>query len=225
MAHKCPACSAEVPDVVLVTKMLERVNAKSTEIGLLKEELSTKADKAGRYDVAEAERGRLALQVSMLQEGTTRRDALLGVGVQDPKIVSGFNALYASYAAGVEEGTDAETFPAWLASEVGAKANPLLSPHFKAVTGEGEGAGNTAPANGAAAVGAPGGFAAAPAGGMPKPNAGAVPGAPAGQKLMNAQQLRVMFQGMTPAQVQAWQAQHGSTYGWAAPVALAKTDT
>ncbi len=226
MAHKCPACAADVPGVVMQTVMTERLGAKTTEIGLLQTSLLESKDKAGRFDEVDAERGRLASEVVKLNEGATRRTALMAVGVTDTKVSAGFDALYASYSASVEEGTEAKTFSDWVAAEDGARSNPLLSGQFgqpaAAVAAVGAPPANGAPAP-VAAVGQPlvaQPSAAAPTG-MPAASAGAQSQPPSGQNLMTAVQVRTMLQGMTVAEVTAWQKQHGAAYGWSPPPAPA----
>ncbi len=224
MAHKCPACQADVPDVVLQSKMTERVDAKTAEIVLLQTSLTANKDKADRFDAVETERVRLAAEVVQLNEGATRTSALQAVGVTDAAVSAGFQALYASYAAGIPDGGETKSFTDWVNAEDGAKANPLLSSQF----------GNAAPAaavGAPSAIGAPAAAAAVgqpatappagapPVGGLPAVNNGAPAQPPAGQNLMSAAQLKTMFQGMNPGEVKAWQQQHGAAYGWNPPAA------
>ena len=71
MAHKCPACSAEVPGVVTSDILENRLSAKSTEIKMLRDELGVSKSKADRFDTAESERLRLSNENVELREGAS----------------------------------------------------------------------------------------------------------------------------------------------------------
>jgi len=208
VAHKCPACSADVPGVLTQEDHEKRLKAKSGEIELLRAELTTSADKAGRFDQVESERARLAGEVVRLTEGASRTSALAALGIHDPREVKSFSALYASDAAGLEE---PPSFADWLAAEDGARANPLLAPKLAAAP---PGA-PPAPPGAPPAPPRPGAPPVPPAPAWPAGNTGAGPVPPGAPKRLTPSQLRTMFQSMTPAQVDAWKAQHGANYGLA----------
>ena len=206
MSHKCPACEADVPGVVTQATLEERINAqraaKDGEIKLLRGQLESSADKAGRFDTTEAERVRLASQVATLTEGAGRRDQLVALGINDPTIHSTFGVLYDSAVAGLE-GEARPTFDAWLGdAEAGARLNPVLAPLFVAPT--------TPSVPDPLAPGAP------PVVFPPKDTTPRVE-TPGVDRKVDAGQLRRMLQGMTVDQVKAWQAEHGDKYGWGAP--------
>lgn len=212
MPHKCPQCDAEVPGVVQQTTLEQRIEAKNGEIRLLQDELATTRDKAGRFDAVEQERDRLNGELVELREGNLRRDALLAIGVTDQNVAASFAALYSSATAALESEAR-PTFDAWLESDDGAKSNPLLAGFFAGNDGATDDP--SIPTNGT-----PPGLPAttrrtAPS--FPAPNTHANPNPPSTTPKLSPGQLRQMFQNMTPAQVQAWQQQHGQAHGWAPP--------
>jgi hypothetical protein len=216
MAHKCPNCSNDVPGVVPQTTLEQRLEAKNAEIGLLRDELAKSTDKATRFDGVEAERARLAGELVELREGTTRREALLELGVADSNVAASFSALYSSATAHLE--ADARpSFAAWLDDENGARANPLLVGFFAAGNdGATPAAPSHLPTNGATSAASATATSRPPASSFPAPGRATDPNPPASTPRLSPGQLRRMFQTMSPAEVRAWQEQNGSAHGWQA---------
>ncbi len=211
MAHKCPNCSEEVPGVVPQSTLESRLDAKNTEIGLLRVKLTESTDKAGRFDAVELDRSRLATELVELREGTSRRDALLELGVADASVAGSFSALFESATAGLE-GEARPTFDSWLEAETGARANPLLAGFFAGNDGSGDP--SDPPSNGSPSTPT---THTRPTPTFPAPNTHANPNPPASTPKLSAGQLRAMFQGMSVDEVRAWQESNGTSQGWRPP--------
>ena len=128
----CPHCKAEVENAVEKSAMeatiQERLKVKSEEIKALKEGLTASQRTAAEATTATAERDRLAGELAAIKSGAEQSAAFAAAGIPaDEKVRAGFLAMHASESAGVEK---PPTLGEWLAAEDGAKAHPLLAPHF-----------------------------------------------------------------------------------------------
>lgn len=198
MPYNCPHCSVEIEDVVPKS----RLDGKTAEHQRQVEALNKRIEAAQKEGEAYGKRvvdlegevqktsGTAARIVELERqiESRERLDALRGAGVTDEAVAASIQDVY-GWEMGKRTAEDARpTFSDWLANEEGARAHPLLRPHF------------TAPAAGnvAAPPGAPAGAPPAPAApaGLPSGNAGAGDPPPQ-QRKMNAQQLRQHFRSPT----------------------------
>jgi hypothetical protein len=183
-----------VTQATLEERLKAQREAKDGEIKVLRGEVGTLKPKADAHDTLAGERDTLQAQLARLTSGTERRDVLAGIGVTDAKVVDTFGLLYDSHVAGIDAATR-PAFRAWVEdpAEAGARGNPVLAPYFAAPT--------------VVAPKAPASF--------PAPSTGVKPGsAPGPAQKMTPQQMRDFLRGKTPAEVEAWQREHGAEYGW-----------
>lgn len=167
---KCPHCSESIDSLSGFIKQEDlesRLNtqkdahstalgAKETEITMLKGSVSDLTSKASNYDAVASERDTLKGEIVTIRDTHARQGALAQIGVTDPKVIQGFEAIHASITAGMPEADRPGfiEFDKW-----GAKDHPLLAANFvDAGTGDG---GAQAAADAAAAAAAGGGAGAA----------------------------------------------------------------
>ena len=134
MGYKCPHCSEDIADAMSVSSHRDRLKAKDDENKSLKAELSEAQKGSKSVAAITKERDDLKAELSKRDAEKERNEAFAEVGIPD-KVRTGFEAIYASYVAGLDEGEEAPSFKAWLASE-DAKTHPLLAGHYTASAGE-----------------------------------------------------------------------------------------
>lgn len=135
MGYKCPHCSEDIADAMSVSSHRDRLKAKDDENKSLKAELSEAQKGSKSVAAITKERDDLKAELSKRDAEKERNEAFGEAGIPD-KVRAGFEAIYASHIAGLEDGEEAPAFAAWLASD-DAKTHPLLAGHYTA-TGDQE---------------------------------------------------------------------------------------
>lgn len=112
-----------VPQAVLEERLKGQKTALTGEINALRARVAELEPLATSAAEIAKERDTLRSQI----ERVGRSDALRGVGL-DPTLIDSVELLHGAAAAAADEPVD---FASWLAADEGARAHPLLAPHFR----------------------------------------------------------------------------------------------
>lgn len=193
----CPHCKVNIPNTLtqetLEARLKSTKEAKDGEILALTNSLSAASTKANGYDTLLQERDAALSKIQGIETAAARTTALTGVGITDASKLEGIEVIFKSANAGRADG-DKLDFTAWIADEQGARAHPLLAPHF-ANAGPAEQAGAAAAAAAAAAgtAGANAGPKPGKGAGLPEGGAGGAKAPPSSTGKMTPQQVSAFF--------------------------------
>lgn len=129
--HKCSSCGVDndIEGVMLQSAHVERLKAKDDENKALRDELKTTGAKAREYDTAARERDEAKGELTKIRTAAERHQAFAEHGIADEKARAGFEVLYSSHVAGLED-DKRPTFADWLKAD-DTRGHPLLAAHFK----------------------------------------------------------------------------------------------
>ena len=129
MAHKCPACSADVPDVVPQAEFTRRLAEKTAQTEAAQAKAAALETKAAGYDTATAELTAARAELGKVTEGATRYQTLAAKSVTDPKVTRAIQAVY-DLEMGDRAKKDQVPFADWVNTD--AAAHPATAHFFAA---------------------------------------------------------------------------------------------